>query len=59
MPEPSDEQKRVQLERAKRLMEFIENPEAPPKPKSPHEFVEEKMKELDRQPPKQKPKASK
>lgn len=47
-----EEQKRAQQERAKRLTEWIENPDPTPQPQSPHEFVEDKMKELDRKGPK-------
>jgi hypothetical protein len=42
----SDAAKKAQEERAKRLQKEIENPKPRP-PKSPREFVDEKMRELE------------
>ena len=51
MADSNDEQKRAQQERARQLTDWIEHPEKHPKVPSPHEFIEEKMKELDKEHP--------
>lgn len=43
----SDDTKKAQEERTKRLQEEIDNPQSRP-PKSPREFIDEKMRELNK-----------